>query len=456
MGFGGSPDEISNLTRRSREAAVDRLLNFEQVDNQELEDTLNKSLNPKKFTPRDDLQLWWIVRMILTQRPFEEKMTLFWHNHFATALDKVPYPLMYVQNQMLRQNSLERFDTLLLNVAQDPGMLVYLDGVTNKLGHANENFGRELEELFTMGINDVVTGQPNYTERDVKEIARAFTGWQFKERGHKPYKYTFFIQADQHDNAAKTIYGQTANFGGEDVISLISARRSTARFLVKKIFEFFVYPLTNSSEDHATVEKFADVYVNNNHSIKSLVGAIFLSDEFFSDRAQFALVKSPAELIVGTLRMLSARYNPGSLEYGDFDLYNQFKRMGFDILNPFDVSGWKLNLGWLSTATVLERYNFATNFIETRDADKHTLGGSITNDQLRSYADANATTTVRNFARLLGPLNLDPQTINALADYLQTDDDGHRMTWSINDDSVNKNLRGLVFLLMCSPEYQMN
>lgn len=456
MGFGGTPDEIGDLARKNRERAVDHLLNFEDVDNQALEDRLQKNFNPKKFTPREDLQLWWIIRMILTARPFEEKMTLFWHNHFATAVEKVPYPLMYVQNQLLRTMALERFDTLLLSVATDPAMLVWLDGVTNVLGDPNENFARELQELFTMGISDVVTGDPNYSERDVKEVARAFTGWKFKEQGRKPYKFKFFEDAGQHDNTVKNVYGQTANFNGEDVIQLICARRSTARFLVKKLFEFFVYPLSFSADDKATLDKFAQVYLDNNHSIRSLVRAIFVSDEFFGARARFALVKSPAELIVGTFRMLEASYNPGNLDEGDFELYYQFQRMGFDLLNPFDVSGWKLNLGWLSTATVLERYNFATDFMSRRDPGKRTLGAAVTADQLRKYTDPSAEKTVQNFLRVLGPLGLDAEGSRALTDYLQTDDDGRRVAWVVNDDTIDERVRGLVFLIMCLPEFQMN
>ncbi|MGA9768611.1 MAG: DUF1800 domain-containing protein [Blastocatellia bacterium] len=455
-GFGGAPDEITKLAKRDREKAVDSLLNYDRIDNQEMEDRLQKSFNPKKFTPQDDLQLWWIVRMIQTARPFEEKMTIFWHNHFATALEKVDYPLMYVQNQMLRSFALDRFDTLLLNVARDPAMLVWLDGVTNALGSPNENFARELQELFTMGINDVVTGQPNYTERDVKEIARAFTGWKFKQKDNKPFKPGFFIQPDDHDNTTKEIYGQRANFSGEDVIEVICARRSTARFLVKKLFEFFVYPLTDSAQDIATTEKFADIYANNNRSIKALVRAIFISDEFFGERARFALVKSPAELVVGSIRMLEAEYNPGKVTDGDFELYNQFRRMGFDLLNPFDVSGWKLNLGWLNTATVLERYNFANELISNRNSDKRALGAKISNEQLRKHTSASAETTVQNFLSLLGPLNVDGQTVRLLADYLQTDDDGNRVPFVPDDDTVDKSVRGLVFLIMCLPEFQMN
>src|SRR6266513_629649 len=192
--------------------------------------------------------------MVHTRLPFEEKLTLFWHNHFATAISKVPEILMYIQNLTLRQNALGRFDDLLLRVAQDPAMLVWLDGITSARGKPNENFARELQELFTMGIVDVVTGERNYSEDDVKEIARAFTGWKIAPpRGvPNPFAFGFFVNPDEHDNTAKTIYGQTANFGGEDIVTLIAGRRPTARFLARKLIETFVYPLNGTSNDAAT------------------------------------------------------------------------------------------------------------------------------------------------------------------------------------------------------------
>lgn len=456
MGFGGTPAEIDSLATRSRDEAVDYLLNYEAVNNDEMDNYLSRNFNPKRFTPTDDLQLWWIVRMLKTARPFEEKMTIFWHNHFATALDKVDYPLMYLQNQLLRSNALERFDSLLLNVARDPAMLVWLDGVSNVRGNPNENFARELQELFTMGIYDAVTGQANYTEKDVKEIARAFTGWTFKQKGEKKYKYVFYIQADHHDDGAKEIYGRVANYSGEDVIEVVCARRSTARFLIKKLFEFFVYPLSNSGEDKATIEKFADVYVNGNHSLRAVVRAIFTSEEFFGTRARFALIKSPAEMIVSSIRTLGADYYAGNMNDGDYDTYGQFRRMGFDLLNPRDVSGWKLNLGWLSTATLLERYNFASDLLTNRDFGNRVLGAKLTNDQLRKYTDASAEKTVQNFLALLGPLKVDAATVQTLANYLQMDDDGRRVNFTVDDHSIDKTVRGLVYLIMCLPEYQMN
>jgi uncharacterized protein (DUF1800 family) len=456
MGFGGSPADINQLPLKSRDKAVDALLSFESTDNSAMENLLAKSFNPKKFTPQDDLQLWWALRMVLTAHPFEEKMTLFWHNHFATALTKVEYPLMYIQNQMLRGAALGRFDSLLLKVAQDPAMLVWLDGVTSGRDHPNENFARELQELFTMGTHDVVTGAANYTENDVKEIARAFTGWRYTIKEGKRPRAVFFVDDTQHDNGSKMIYGQQANFAGEDVITVICGRRATARFLVTKLFQFFVYPLGTSAQDQATIEKFADVYFSNDHSIKELLRAIFTSDEFFSQRARFALVKSPAELIAGTIRILATSYDPGNLDNGDFDLVDQFRRMGLDLLNPFDVSGWKLNLGWLNTSTALERMNLANNLMSNRDFSKGAIGARVSNDALKSHVDPNPETTVRNFLRLVGPLAVGDDAVKMLADYLQTDDDGTRIPFAVNDDTINKQVRGLVYLMLCLPEYQMN
>ncbi|HKY04614.1 MAG TPA: DUF1800 family protein, partial [Blastocatellia bacterium] len=296
MGFGGSPEDIDGLVPRGREGAVDFLIDFNNIDNKPLDDVLAASFDFSDVTDNQkfnqgEIRRWWFTRMVYSRRQFQEKMTLFWHNHFATALSKVDDRLMYNQNLTLRSSVLDRFDSLLLKVSQDPAMLVWLDGTTNVLGSPNENFAREIQELFTMGVNDVVTGEPNYTEQDVKEIARAFTGGKFRrDRAGAGLTFTFFKADNQVDKGSKTIYGQTANFTWEDVITIVSARRATARYLVKELFEFFVYPLTSSAADKQTIEKFADVYMNRDHSIKELVRAIFTSDEFFSDRARFALV----------------------------------------------------------------------------------------------------------------------------------------------------------------------
>jgi uncharacterized protein (DUF1800 family) len=465
MGFGGSPDDISDLVARGREAAVDSLLNYSQADNKALDNLLQRSFDfsdPNDNTKFNgaELQRWWLTRMVHTRRPFEEKLTLFWHNHFATAISKVPEILMYVQNLTLRQNALGRFDDLLLRVAQDPAMLVWLDGITSVRGRPNENFARELQELFTMGINDVVTGERNYTEDDVKEIARAFTGWKIAPpRGAaNPYGFTFLVNPDEHDNTTKTVYGQSANFGGEDIVAIICARRATARFLVKKLIEAFVYPLNDSPMDQATIEKFVDVYFSANHSIKELARAIFTSDEFFSERARFALVKSPVELIVGAIRMLGARYNPGTSagQENANILAGVSGLLGQELFNPPDVSGWPHGLGWINTAYLLMRFTYADLIAIFRTRDLNSPGLWLSPDQHRSYTKGNAKKTVKSFLSLLGPLLVDGPATKALRDYLQTDDQGNSIEFVPDDSTIDKKVRGLVHQIMCLSEFQLN
>ena len=287
-------------------------------------------------------------------------------------------------------------------------MLVWLDGITNVRGRPNENFAREFQELFTMGITDVVTDQPNYTEDDVKEISRAFTGWKFAgPRGSAdPFDFRFFINPPEHDNGPKTIYGQTANFSGEDVITILSARRATARFLVKQLFEFFVYPLSSSSTDKSTIEKFADVYLAKDHSIRELARAVFTSDEFFSQRARFALIKSPVEYIVGAIKMLGVRHVPGTSETDPHLLEFFTILLGQELFNPPDVAGWDLNLGWIDTARMLNRFTYADFLAINRPDGRNAPGLYLDHEQLRRHTKANPKKTVKSLLSLLGPRQL--------------------------------------------------
>ncbi len=469
MGFGGNLDEISDLEARGKEGAVDYLLNYQSINNQPLDDLLAASFN--FADPRDnnrfnqgEIRRWWMTRMVHSRRQFEEKMTLFWHNHFATALSQVQEIYMYIQNLKFRQYGLSRFDDLLLAVSQDAAMLIWLNGLQNVAGSPNENFGRELQELFSMGILDPVTGQANYTEDDVKQVARAFTGWKFRNprQAGDPYNVEWFVQNNQHDNGNKTIYAGTpyqvsGNLSGQDVITVICNRPQTGRFLTKRLFDFFGYPLTSSSEDKATIDKFASVYASNNHSIKELVRAIFTSSEFFSERARYALVKQPVEYIVGAIRMLGADYRPGANISGDRNqtsnvLAGFSRNMTQDIFNPPDVAGWDLHLGWTNTATMLERFNFANSLVTSRN---HTNPGvSITNDQLGKYTKSKSKKTVNKFLDVMNLFGVPKQVKTNLRNYLETNDQGVKVGY--NRDDIDKKIRGLVHQIMCLPEFELN
>jgi uncharacterized protein (DUF1800 family) len=455
-GFGGNPEDIDGLAARGREGAVDYLINYNQIDNSAMDSLLAASFN---FSTQDgitngEIRRWWFTRMVNSRRQFEEKMTLFWHNHFATSSSKVQDFFMLSQNVLLRQRALDRFDDLVLKVSQDAAMLIWLDNITNVLGKANENFGRELQELFTMGIKDVVTDEQNYTEDDVKGVARAFTGWNYQRRQPFPFQ----LIASQHDNGSKSVYAgtpwaQTGNLSGEDIITIICARPATARYLTWKLFNFFVYPVTNSSEDKATIDKFSKVYLNNNHSVKELVRAIFTSDEFFSERAFFSLVKQPAELVVGAIRMLGGTYNQGTSARGSNILSQLSRNMGQDLFAPPDVAGWDPNLAWVNTASMLERFNFANALLSNRNTTNP--GIFVTNDQLSSITKPAAKKTAKRFLARLGPLVVGG-AVGTLRTYLETGDNGQPVTYMKDDATVDKKVRGLVHQIMCLPEFQLN
>ena len=456
-GFGGTPQDIDDLVARGREGAVDYLINFTQIDNSAMESLLasNFDFSDQGNITNGEIRRWWYTRMVNTRRQFEEKLTLFWHNHFATSSAKVQDFFMFNQNVLFRQRALDRFDDLVLRVSQDPAMLIWLDNITNVLGRANENFGRELMELFTMGIRDVVTDDPNYTEQDVQEVARAFTGWNYQRRPPFPFQ----LNANQHDNGSKTIFSgtpwvTTGNLSGEDVITIICGRPATARYLTWKFFNFFVYPLTGSSADRATIDKFAKVYQNNNHSVRELVRAIFVSDEFFSERAFFSLVKHPAELVVGAIRMLGGTYNQGTNSRGSNTLAQLARNMGQDLFAPPDVAGWDLNLGWINTASMLERFNFANTYLSNRNTNNP--GIYVTNDQLMNISKPAAKKTVKKFLSRLGPLSVG-EGLGTLRKYLETGDNGQPAEFvNTNETVVDRKLRGLVHQIMCLPEFQLN
>lgn len=458
-----SPEELSHLAKRTtfgvlpfqpnalgsggREAAVDLIINYENIDNTALENLLSLTFSPSFFFSSVEVRRWWLTRMLLTTRPFEEKMTLFWHNHFATSLEKVTTPLMLNQNKTLRSLALGRFDDLLSRISRDPAMLIWLDTISNISVRPNENYSRELQELFSMGPADVITGQANYTEQDVREIAKAFTGWKFRLKRNNPNKPKFFINESEHDNTAKRVYGQVANFSGDDIVTLVASRIETARFMAKKLFQYFAYELTDNVEDKATIQKFADVYVSSNHSIKQLVRSILVSDEFFSPRARNALVRDPVDFVVSAIKILGTEFRTA---FND-PVYESPTKMGFELLRPPDVSGWPQNLGWVNTVNLLERFNFASHLASSRTGS----GIILSTSKLRQLVKQTARQTVDNLAALFG-VTLNEETTLVFVDYLETDADGVRVGFFGDDAAIDQRFRGMLHLFLCLPELQMH
>ena len=288
------------------EEAVQYLLNYDQIDNSAL-DAITPDIRtsysgtvPPGQNEGNNLATWWLNRMVQTPRPLEEKMTLFWHNHFATAISKVQNGyLMYQQNQFLRANALGNFHDLLTGITWDGAMLVWLDGVMNRKNNPNQNYGREVMEVFS-------TGRGPYTQNDVIEDAAAFTGFSINSSGQG-----VFVPAN-HDDSIKTFLGQTGNFGPQDIVDILVARPETATNLATELFQFFGYP--NPSAE--TIQRLSAVYFDSGYSMRSMVEAILTSPEFVSNQAYLANVKSPTEYVVGGAPV-SQRDRSG--EFADLD-----------------------------------------------------------------------------------------------------------------------------------------
>jgi uncharacterized protein (DUF1800 family) len=376
-GFGGSPAEIKTFHALGRENAVESLLNPAEPDDAfpapawsgseealaELRMRLNRrrelqrkmrELTPeqaeklKRETNREqqrenrqralEAQDWWFRRMVKTTAPLREKMTLFWHDHFATSIQKVKEPVLLVrQNGLFRSHAFGSFRELTQAVLMDPAMMLYLDTQSSKKGMPNENFAREVMELFTLG-------EGSYTEQDIREAARAFTGYQFDRRNG-----TVVHNKRQWDPADKTLFGSTGPYNGRDVIDLIFTKKDPARFLAGKLWEFFVYekPSATALDALAAVFKKADYHTG------PLLREIFLSREFYAEPSVRTQIKSPVQYIASLLKQLEIMNPPAGFAI------TAEQQLGQVLFMPPNVAGWDWGQAWINTNTLLTRYNLA-------------------------------------------------------------------------------------------------
>jgi uncharacterized protein (DUF1800 family) len=432
-GFGATPAELEAGRRQGYAATLEQILRYDAAPDA-AEAALAQYASQLDLTRPVGIQTWWLIRMLTTTRPLVEKMTLFWHNHFATALYKVKQPgLMLQQNNMFRGRGMGRFRDLLLGVSQDPAMLIWLDSNTNRKGRPNENFARELMELFTMGIG-------HYTETDVLEAARAFTGWFANPRTGQ-----FFFNAQQHDNGTKTVLGHTANLNGTDVIDILVYRPETARFLARKLWVWFIHD--NPTE--AEIEPLAQLYLASDTQIRPLVEAILRHPAFTSDAAYLAKVKSPVEFVAGALRSLPGDFNPLVLP-GAMRLMNQ------ELFNPPDVKGWDGGMDWISTTTLLARVNFANSITSAkpgvgRNAQTRYGDGIDVAALLGGMSATTAVELVDQLAARLGPVPLNDGTRADLAAYVGAPGS----LAALSPESLDTKVRGLIHLIMGTAEYQV-
>ena len=333
--FPKSRAEAVRIARETGEAMGVRVL--PEGESRALQPVVNKfffGLRSNSYETQR-LALWWGDRMLRTQRPLEEKLTLFWHGHFATGNGKVrDTRMMERQHLMLRATAMGNFGDLLLGILRDPAMLVYLDNGENVKDHPNENFGRELLELFTMGVG-------NYTEHDIREASRAFTGWTNDV-------LEFEFDETQHDMGAKTFKGQTGPFDGTDIIDIILAQEPTAEFIAGKLYRYFVREELSDRTRQSLGATFRDA----DYEMEPLLTRIFLSRDFYSPRSYATQIKSPVQLVVSTYRKLGLEEMP---TIPDFNRLTS--RLGQSLFNPPNVAGWAGGRTWITPGSLLQRGN---------------------------------------------------------------------------------------------------
>jgi len=429
-GFGATEAELDQYTALGFQGALDRLLHPEQVDDSAAEALYaslvpNPDSDPDAYKKIENAKFAWLNRMLVTQRPLQEKMTLFWHTHFATANYKVGDALLMLQQiQLFRDNALGNFESLLQQVTRDPAMLIWLDNRTNRKGAPNENYAREVMELFAVGIG-------NYTDTDVKEGARAFTGYSLDKEKH------FVFNANQHDSGDKTFLGQTGNFDADDILATLVRHPATARFLTTKLFRFFVADQPASS----TIDRLAATYTSSGFDMRAVLLDLFSGPEFLSDAAYHGLVKQPADFVIGSLKALGTQ-NVGP------DVTQILRRMGQDLLNPPDVSGWKMGLAWINATTLFERFNFANRLVSARDAQKPYFTDVA--GQVQAHGLSGPGDLIDYYLALLVDRDASPAARDSLTSYLN--DAG---ALSLDQAGIDRKVRGLVHLTMSLPTFQL-
>ena len=359
-GFGATLQELEESQAKGYEATVEALLHPEDVP--EWDDDLFRRYQPDLNSVMyfESAQAYWMYKMINSKRPLEEKIALFWHGLFATAYGKLNHAKGVVnQTDTFRRHGLGSFHNILMELSRDPAMIFWLDNKDNHKDAPNENYGRELLELFSMGIG-------NYTEDDVKNCARAFTGWTIANDEYMSVRasrdsiwpsgridWQFEYRPEDHDDTEKKFLGRTGNFNGEDIIDIIAMRPATSWFIASKLYNYFVSDTPNEE----AIAFLAEEYRKSSGDIRSMMRGLFLSDYFKSEDVWYSRVKSPAELVVGTARLAGSYQSP---RWDITNLASDANFMGQEILNPPTVEGWHTGTEWVDTGTLVERVNSST------------------------------------------------------------------------------------------------
>jgi uncharacterized protein (DUF1800 family) len=448
-GFGGTPDDVRRYAGMRASDAVETFVRFAPTGSlAQPSDVYDPSALLEQYGPlglrslsdeqRRDLfkqirksevrsvlalQLWWLNRMLATPAPLQEKMTLFFHGHFTTAaIQKGVSPAMaFNQNQLFRQYALGNVRELTRNVSKDPAMLIYLDNALNVAAHPNENYARELMELFTLGVD-------NYTEDDVRESARAWTGWRVNRLTGEA-----FFAPRLHDYGSKTFLGRSGNLDGDDVVDTIFAKPQCARFFAQKLLGLFVY---DDPEPELT-EGVADLLLRHDYLLAPVVSAILRSNVFYSQRAYRALVKSPVEFVVGTYKALG-------LQQLGVSALPALRGIGQVLFYPPNVAGWPGGENWLTSQMMIARQNFLAGMLNAQNFGDSSWLGEVPMDAAQA--------THALIADVLQD-DASPVSYGQLKSYLQGADTSALAM--LNVENFQQRIAGAAYLTMAMPAYQL-
>ena len=450
-GFGASRSELEATVAKGYEATVEDLLHPGDPGN--MPDDIIKRVNGGY--DEGPGASFWTYRMITSRNPLEEKLTLFWHGLFATAYSKgVQARSQLNQIDTFRRHALVDFPTILFELSRDPAMIFWLDNNENHKDAINENYGRELLELFSMGIG-------NYTEQDVKECARAFTGWTLANEPYmrakaikdsfSPYgriAWHFEYRPDDHDDGEKTFLGETGRFNGRDIIEIIARQPATARFICTRLFQFFAADEVDE-EGERVIEEMMASYFDSEYEIRSVVRTLFNSEYFKSEKARFARVKSPVEVVVGAVRMAGSCLTPTPAMNGRI---GSAIFMGQGLLLPPGVEGWHEGREWIESGALVERVNFAAK--ELGDVDQPGIRDIIGRLAADNGGKLEPEELVDQCLDLLGPITVSEGTRAGLTKYAarggQLDLSGHQQ-----GDEAERRVGEVLSLIASTPEYQL-
>ncbi len=482
-GFGGTVEEIGGLVQMGPAKGVESLVNYRNIKDEgtevefgdltapgmgpqarggkagltgqmvnampaEEKKAFNQIQNAAQRAKEEEIRLWWLDRMVRTKRPLEEKMTLFWHGLFVSSSVSVKQTyLLYKQNQLLRQFATGNYRTLALEISRDPAMLIYLNNNQNVKAHPNENYARELMELFTLGIG-------NYTEQDIKESARSFSGWT--NNGDE-----FVFRPAQHDTGIKMFLGRVGNINGDDIVDIIFQQPACAKYIATRLLKFFA--VDEPSDD--IVMALAGVIKQHQYEIAPALQAMFASRWFYSQEVMVRQIKSPVQLIVGSLRGLGVNMSQPQ------QVVNALRTMGQDLLASPPVKGWDGGRAWINTSTLFARYNLPA-YLGTGQLPAASKQATPANAKTQyaefdsgwnpqvdlAAAGGGAVTTdgvVDLYIHKLLGFPLDPRKRDDLIEFMNGTGDTKSHLHDPTLAESDRRTRGLVHLIMAMAEYQL-